>query len=313
MAMPLIVDCDPGQDDAVALFFAMANPSAFELLGITAVAGNVPLTRTAYNARVIRELAGRLDVPVLAGCPRPMVLPPRTAEYIHGEGGIDGAALPEPSAPLEPVHAVVWLIETLRAAKRPVTLATLGPLTNIATALVMAPDVSAKIERLVLMGGAIGLGNVTASAEFNIYVDPHAAAVVFGSGVPLAMIGLDVTHQARATPERIARIAAASGGKCAQATAGMLAFFSARYAEAGRVAGGGPLHDPCVIAYLLRPDLFQGRPMRVEIELASPLTLGRTVCDPACRDGQPANATVLERIDADGYFVLIAEAVARLP
>jgi purine nucleosidase len=312
MALPLIIDCDPGQDDAIALLLAMASREDFDLLGVTAVAGNVPLTRTAYNARVIRELGGRRDVPVFAGCPRPILLPPRTAEYIHGDGGIDGAALPEPRAPLEPIHAVVWLIETLRAAERPITLATLGPLTNVATALVMAPDIAVKVERLVLMGGAIGPGNVTASAEFNMHVDPHAAAIVFGSGLALTMIGLDVTHQARATAARIERIAAVRT-KSALAAAGMLTFFSARYAEAGRVAGGAPLHDPCVIAYLLKPELFEGRSMRVDVETLSPLTLGRTVCDPNADDGHPANALVLERIDAEGYFSLIADRLARLP
>jgi purine nucleosidase len=312
MALPLIIDCDPGQDDAVALLLAMASPEEFELLGICAVAGNVPLSRTAYNARVIRELAGRLEVPVHAGCPRPMLLAPTTAEHIHGKIGIDGAALPEPTAPLDPAHAVVWLIETLRASARPIALATLGPLTNIATALVMAPDIASKIDRLVLMGGAIAAGNITASAEFNIYVDPHAAAVVFGAGLSLTMIGLDVTHQALSTPGRIERIAGADTN-AARAAAGMLRFFSARYAEAGRSAGGAPLHDPCVIAYLMRPDMFEGRPMRVDIETASGLTMGRTVCDPHCRDGRAANATVLERIDAEAYFALIAERMARLP
>ncbi|MGD9535932.1 MAG: nucleoside hydrolase [Alphaproteobacteria bacterium] len=312
MAQPLIIDCDPGQDDAVALLLAMASPEMFDLLGICAVAGNVPISRTAYNARVIRELAGRLEVPVFAGCPRPMLLPPTTAEHIHGKLGIDGAELPEPTAPLDPAHAVVWLIETLRGAERPVTLATLGPLTNLAAALVMAPDIASKLDRLVLMGGAIGYGNITASAEFNILVDPHAASVVFGAGLSLTMIGLDVTHQAKATPERIERIAA-SGTGAARAVAGMLRFFSARYAAVGRSAEGAPLHDPCVIAYLMRPEIFEGRPMRVDIETASGLTLGRTVCDPHCRDGRAANATVLERIDAEAYFGLIAERMARLP
>lgn len=311
MPVPLIVDCDPGQDDAVALLLAMANPAAFELLGITTVSGNVPLSRTAYNARVIRELAGRAEVPIFAGCPRPMLVAPRSAAHIHGEGGIEGAELPEPSAPLEPAHALVWLIETLRATDRPVTLATLGPLTNLATAIVMAPDIVGRIERLVMMGGAIGAGNVTASAEFNLYADPHAAAIVFGAGLRLTMIGLDVTHQARATPARIERIAAV-GTRAARAVAGMLAFYSARYAVAGRAEGGAPLHDPCVIAYLLRPALFEGRAMRVEVETSSPLTLGRTVCDPSGRSG-PANATVLERVDAEGYFGLIADSLANLP
>lgn len=311
MPTPLIIDCDPGQDDAIALLLAMANPDVFDLLGITTVAGNVPLSRTSYNARVIRELAGRPEVPVLAGCPRPMLMPPRSAEHIHGEGGIDGADLPEPRLPLTPGHAVVWLIETLRRADQPVTVATLGPMTNIAMAYVMAPDIVRKIDRVVLMGGSIGKGNITASAEFNTYVDPHAAAAVFASGVALTMIGLDVTHQARATPERIERIRSV-GTNAARAAAGMLGFFSARYAEAGHVAGGAPLHDPCVIAYLLRPDLFVGRPMRVDVEVSSPLTLGRTVCDAERRDGRPPNATVLEKIDSDGYFRLIEEGVRRI-
>lgn len=312
MPTPLIIDCDPGQDDAVALLLAMANPAAFDLLGITVVAGNVPLSRTAQNACVIRELVGRSDIPVFAGCPRPFLVPPRSATHIHGEGGIEGAELPAPRRPVEPSHAVPWLIETLRTTARPVTLATLGPLTNIAAALVMAPDLVGKVERLVMMGGAIGAGNVTASAEFNVYADPHAAAAVFGAGFDLTMIGLDVTHQARATPARIERIAAMRT-KASLAVAGMLKFYSARYEAAGRGGqGGAPLHDPCVIASLLRPPLFEGRRMHVEIETSDMMTLGRTLCD-ATQGAPKANAMVMEWVDAEGYFALIAESLAALP
>lgn len=313
MPRPLIIDCDPGQDDAVALLLAMANPAAFDLLGVTVVAGNVPLSLTAHNACVIRELAGRADLPVFAGCPRPMLVSPRSAAHIHGEGGLEGADLPVPIQPLDPRHAVVWLIETLRTAKQSVTLATLGPLTNLATALVMAPDIAGKIERLVMMGGTIGAGNVTPVAEFNVYADPHAAAVVFGAGLDLTMIGLDVTHQAPATPARIERIAA-KGTKAALAVAGLLRFYSARYAAAGRGdLAGAPLHDPCVIAYLLAPGLFAGHQMHVEVDVSDPIDLGRTRCDRAPRDGHKVNSMVMERVDAEGYFTLIAEALARLP
>ena len=195
-ARPLIIDCDPGQDDAVALLLALASPDEFDLIGITAVAGNVPLALTESNARRIRDLAGRPEVPVYAGCSRPLVREPETAEYIHGPTGIDGADLPEPSRPAEAAHAVDYLVDTLAAATEPVTLATLGPLTNVALAIVKDPAILANVREIVTMGGAIGLGNVTPAAEFNIHADPHAAHVVFEAGVPLTMIGLDVTHQA---------------------------------------------------------------------------------------------------------------------
>jgi purine nucleosidase len=308
--LPLIIDCDPGQDDAIALLLAMASPEEIDLLGISAVAGNVPLVLTEANARRIRDVAGRPEIPVYAGCPRPMVKELETAEYVHGKTGIDGAGLPDPSRPAEEMHAVDWLIATLRAAPRPVTLATLGPLTNVGMAIVMAPDIVDNISELVLMGGALSLGNITPAAEFNIYSDPHAAHIVFEAGLKLTMIGLDVTHQARANPERLEAIRAI-GNPAALCVAGMLDFYGAQYIET--FGEGAPLHDPCVIAYILRRGLFAGRDMRVDIEIASPLTIGRTVCDLHDRGGRPANANVLQTVDSDGFFQLLTERLKRLP
>ena len=275
-ARPLIVDCDPGQDDAIALLLAMASPEVFDLLGISTVAGNVPLARTEANARRIRDLAGRPLVPVFAGCPRPMVRALETAEHIHGATGIDGADLPEPLRPAEAVHGVDFLVETLSAAPEPVTLATLGPLTNIALAIVKRPEILANVREIVIMGGAVGLGNVTPAAEFNILTDPHAAHVVFEAGVPLTMIGLDTTHQAIATPARLEALRALCTAP-ARAVCGMLDAYGARNAAA--YGHGAPLHDPCVIAFLLAPHLFEGREMRVDVEIGNGRSLGRTLCD----------------------------------
>ena len=307
---PLIVDCDPGQDDAVALLLAFAAPEELDLLGITAVAGNVPLALTEGNARRIRDLGGRPEVPVYAGCPRPMVREPVTAESIHGATGIDGADLPEPNRPAEAAHAVDFLVDTLASAPEPVTLATLGPLTNVALAIVKNPAILANVREIVAMGGAIGTGNVTASAEFNIFADPHAAHVVFEAGAPLTMIGLDVTHRAIATAPRLEAIRAL-GTAPAAAVCGMLDLYGAKNMAAYH--HGAPLHDPCVIAYLLDPGLFGGRDMRVDIDTADGPCFGRTVCDMRGRSGKPANARVLESINADGFFTLLTERLARLP
>lgn len=308
--IPLIIDCDPGQDDAIALMLAMASPGELDLLGISAVAGNVPLVLTEANARAIRDVAGRSEVPVYAGCPRPMIKPLETAEYVHGKSGIDGANLPQPSRSVEESHAVDWLIDILRNAEAPITVATLGPLTNIAMAIIMAPEIIDNISELVLMGGALSLGNITPAAEFNIYSDPHAAHVVFEAGLKLTMIGLDVTHQARATPERLEAIRAI-GNPAANSVAGMLDFYGAQYIET--FGEGAPLHDPCVIAYILQPELFSGQDMRVDIEMDSPLTAGSTVCDLHDRSGRPANAHVVEKIDSVRFFDLVQERLACLP
>ena len=308
---PLIIDCDPGQDDAVALLLALAAPDKFDLLGITAVAGNVPLTLTESNARRICALAGRADVPVYAGCVRPIVNRPVTAEYVHGPSGIDGADLPDPTTPLAGGHAVDFIVDRLLGADAPITLATLGPLTNVGLAIAKQPEIVGKIDRIVIMGGAIGLGNVTPAAEFNIYVDPHAARIVFEAGLDLTMIGLDVTHQALATRERIDAIRAI-GGKPSASVAGMLDYYGQRN-EDTFAHGGAPLHDPCVIAYLLDPEMFEGRRMHVEIETSATASMGRTICDVHGRTENVPNATVLERIDADRFFSLLTERLSRLP
>ena len=308
-ARPLIIDCDPGQDDAIALLMAIASPEEFDLLGITAVAGNVPLAKTEANARRVRDLAGRPELPVYAGCPRPMVRAPVTAEAVHGPSGIDGADLPEPSRPVEKAHAVDFLVQTLAEASRPVTLATLGPLTNVALTIIKNPSILDHVAEIVAMGGAIGLGNVTPAAEFNIYADPHAAHVVFEAGVPLTMVALDVTRRAIATPARIEAIQSL-GTAPAAAVCGMLRYYGARTTATYR--HGPPLHDPCVIAYLLEPGLFEGRDMHVAIELTGEHSQGRTVCDVYGRSGTPYTR-ILERIDSDGFFALLTERLARLP
>lgn len=308
-ARPLIIDCDPGQDDAIALLMAIASPEEFDLLGVTTVAGNVPLSKTEANARRVRDLAGRPELPVYAGCPRPIVRAPVTAEAVHGPSGIDGADLPEPSRPAEETHAVDFLVQTLAEASRPVTLATLGPLTNVALAIIKNPAILDNVAEIVAMGGAIGRGNVTPAAEFNIYADPHAAHVVFEAGVPITMVGLDVTRQAVATSSRIEAIQSL-GTAPAAAVCGMLEYYGTR--TTAKYRHGPPLHDPCVIAYLLKPELFEGREMHVTIELVGEHSQGRTVCDVYGRSGAP-HAWVLERVDADGFFALLTERLARLP
>jgi purine nucleosidase len=314
---PIIIDCDPGLDDALALLLALGSPDEVELLAVTAVAGNAPLALTERNARKVLALGGRPDIPVHAGCARPLVRAPVIADDVHGKTGLDGYELPEPRAPLAEAHAVDAIIGLLRA--RPagtVTLCPIGPLTNVAIAMVKAPEIVPRIREIVLMGGAIGLGNTTPSAEFNIFVDPQAADVVFRAGAPLVMCPLELTHQALVTPTRLAAIRAL-GTAVSAAVTGLLEFYNL-YHETEHGREGGPLHDPCVIAYLLQPDLFSGRDCRVEIETQSELTIGRTVVDlhgRGCLDhgAEPANAKVLSKLDADGFFALLTERLARLP
>ena len=307
---PLIIDCDPGVDDAIALLLALASPDEFDLLGITTVAGNVPLALTQYNARRIAQLAQRWDVPVYAGCPRPLLRAPITAEHVHGQTGLDGAVLPEPTQPLQTQHAVAFLIDQCQAAQAPITLATLGPLTNLAVALIQAPEIAKNIDQVVTMGGALGRGNVTPNAEFNIYADPHAARVVVEAGLPFTLIPLDVTHQVITTPERLTALEQL-GTPVGQAAAGLLRYYGQREGECYGLAGA-PLHDPCVMAYLLQPDLFSGRPMHLAIETDSPLCLGRTVANPKPAEDSPANATVIETVNAPGFYHLLTERLANL-
>ena len=308
----IIIDTDPGQDDAVAILLALASPDEIDLLGITCVAGNVPLALTARNARMICELAGRPDIAVFAGCDRPLGRALVTAEHVHGKTGLDGPTLPEPQMPLQPQHAVDFIIDTVRAnPPGTITLCPLGPLTNIATALARAPDIAARLKEIVLMGGAyFEVGNITPAAEFNIYVDPQAAKAVFAAGVPLVVMPLDVTHKALVTAERNAAFRNL-GTPVGIAVAQMTEFFE-RYDREKYGSLGAPLHDPCVTAYLLAPHLFSGRHVNVEIETTSELTMGMTVADWWRVTDRPANAMFMGQIDAQGFFDLLTQRLARL-
>ena len=311
-ARKIIIDTDPGQDDAVAILLALASPDEIEVLGLTAVAGNVPLALTARNARIVCELAGRADVPVFAGCDAPLNRTLVTAEHVHGKTGLDGPDLPDPVMALADGHGVDFIIRTLRDhPSGSVTLCPLGPLTNIATAFRAAPDIIGRVQEIVLMGGAyFEVGNITPAAEFNIYVDPQAAEIVFGSGVPLTVIPLDVTHKALVTKARNDAFRAIAS-PVGIAVAEMTDFFE-RFDKEKYASPGAPLHDPCVIAYLLRPGLFSGRHINVEIETASPLTLGMTVADWWGVTDRAPNAMFMGGIDADGFFALLTDRLARL-
>jgi purine nucleosidase len=299
----ILIDTDPGLDDAVAILLALASPD-LQVDGIVAVAGNGPLNAMERNARAICEVACRPDIPVFAGCPRPLRGDPITAIYFHGETGLGTVELPEPRMPLQAAHGVAFTVELLRSVPTDsVTWCALGPLTNVAVALVLAPDIIAGAKELVLMGGASrALGNTSPAAEFNILADPHAASIVFDSGLPITMIPLDLTHQVRSTPERIARIRAL-GNPVATVVADLLV------APAGRPAAA--LHDPCVIAYLLAPHLFQGSRANVAVETHSALTFGATVVDWRGVSGRDINATVLHTADADGIYALLEERLAQ--
>jgi len=307
----IIIDCDPGQDDAVALFLAMASPGEFEILGITAVAGNVPLELTQRNVRLMCDIAGREDIPVFAGCDRPMVRDLLTAEKVHGKTGIDGVEIVEPQTPLHEQHAVDYIVETLRAAKdESVTLVPTGPLTNIGTVIDRAPDVLAKIRQLVIMGGAMREGgNYSPSAEFNILVDPHAADIVFDCGRPITSMGLDVTHQVLSTRARVERIRQL-GNPVAEATAGMLGFFE-RHDSKKYGVEGAPLHDPCTIAWLLAPELFEGKFCNLSVETQSELTMGHTAIDFWQVTDRPHNVNWIHSVDADGFYDLLTDRLAR--
>lgn len=309
MARDIIIDTDPGQDDAVAILLALASPE-LNVLGLTCVAGNVPLAATTRNARRLRDLASRPDLPVMAGCDRPLARAPVTAEHVHGADGLAGVDLPEPALPSDPRPAVEFLIETIRARpERSVTLVALGPLTNVATALSRAPDLAARLAGIVLMGGGHrALGNVTPAAEFNIHADPEAADIVLRAGAEVTIVPLDVTHKALVTPARNA-VFAAAGTPVARAVAGLT---DPAGRESARHGGQGvPLHDPCTIVWLLRPDLFAARRVNVMVETQSELTLGMTVMDWWGVTGRAPNAQVLHEIDAEGFFALLADRLAR--
>ena len=307
----IIIDTDPGQDDAFAILLALASPDEIDVLGITCVAGNVPLALTTRNARIICELAGRPDMAVYAGADRPMVRKLVTAEHVHGKTGLDGPVMVEPVMPLQPAHAVDFIIETLRREPAgTVTLCPLGPLTNIALAFQKAPDIVARVNQIVLMGGGyFEGGNITPVAEFNIYVDPQAADIVFRSGADLVVMPLDVTHKVLTTKARVAAFRALQT-KVGEVAADWADFFE-RFDMAKYGSDGGPLHDPCVIAYLLQPDLFTGRHINVEIEVQSELTMGMTVADWWGVSGRLPNAMFMGDVDADAFFALLTGRLAR--
>ncbi|SMY09689.1 nucleoside hydrolase [Flavimaricola marinus] len=308
----IIIDTDPGQDDAVAILLALGSPDELEVLGITAVAGNVPLALTQKNARIVCELAGRPDVAVFAGCDAPLSRPLVTAEHVHGKTGLDGPEMVDPTMPLQDQHAVDFIIETLRReAPGTVTLCPLGPLTNIAAAFLKAPDIVERVQEIVLMGGAyFEVGNITPAAEFNIYVDPEAAAHVFGAGVPLVVLPLDATHKVLTTTPRIDAFRAMNSA-VGDTVAAWTDFFE-RFDKEKYGSEGAPLHDPCVIAYLIKPELFSGRKINVEIEVASDLTRGMTVADWWRVTDRPDNAFFIGDVDTEGFFTLLTERLARL-
>jgi len=308
----IIIDTDPGQDDAVAILLALASPEDVTVLGVTAVAGNVPLPLTEKNARIVCELAGKPETLVFAGCDVPMKRKLVTAEHVHGKTGLDGPKMDDPTMPLQAQHGVDFIIETLRTHDAgTVTLCPLGPLTNIATAFEKAPDIVDKVQEIVLMGGAyFEVGNITPAAEFNIYVDPEAAKIVFASGIPIVVMPLDVTHHALTTRARVDAFSAL-GTKVGDMVAAWTNFFE-RFDKEKYGSEGAPLHDPCVIAYLIQPDLFEGRHVNVEIETQSDLTLGMTVADWWRVTDRKPNAMFMGSLNADGFFALLTERLARL-
>ena len=310
-ARKIIIDTDPGQDDALAILLALGSPE-LDVLGITCIAGNVPLPLTIRNAQLVCELAGRRDIKIFAGCGRPMVRDLVTAEAVHGQTGLDGPDWDEPTMGVQDMHAVDWLVEVLMAADDgEVTLCPVGPITNVAMAMVREPRIIPKIAEIVTMGGGFFVGgNTTPVAEFNVYVDPHAADVMYRSGVPIVTMPLDVTHKALMSPEWIESVRAI-GGDVGDKTAAMLSFYG-RYDIERYNERGGPLHDPATIAYLLNPDLYGGKDVFVEVETHSELTMGMTVVDYWNRWERPPNCKWISEVNSDGFFTLIRERLANL-
>lgn len=309
----IIIDTDPGHDDAFAILFALGSPDELEVVGITTVGGNVPLALTAINALKVVELAGRPDVPVYAGCPAPMVRKLVTAEYVHGETGLDGVDLPDPVTPLQGEHAVNYLVQTIMAAPTgELTICTLGPMTNLAMAMTMEPRIIPRIREVVLMGGGFFEGgNATPAAEFNIFVDPHAAHKVFASGVPVTMAGIDCTYTAQMTPAWINKLRA-TGSRTALEAANLADFYR-QYGAHKFPTEARPIHDPCVTGYLLAPEIFEQRQCHVTIEISSPETIGMTIVDWWHVTGRSKNCNVLRRIDPDPFFALMLERISTLP
>lgn len=310
MRLPVLLDCDPGHDDVLAI---VAAARYADLVGITTVAGNAPLEQTTYNARVMRDLLG-IDVPVHSGAARPLLAEPKSAPAVHGASGLDGAPLPPPARPLDSTDAVGFIVDTCRTTEGLWLVAT-GPLTNIALALRSAPDIAARLAGVSIMGGG-SIGNRSAVAEFNVWADPEAAAIVFGaspySGRPLIMAGLDVTHRFVATPQRIDAVGRA-GGLLATTIADLLRFFTGTYldrTDSGAIAGA-PMHDVLAVLAVTHPDLFERAARHVAIETAGTHTRGMTVIDERRLRERPApNVELLTAVDGEAAFAVLVDAIA---
>ena len=312
MPEQIIIDTDPGQDDAVAILLALASPDCINVLGITAVAGNVPLDLTVKNARIICELAKKTSMPIYSGCSKPLKRALVTAEHVHGKTGLDGITLPEPSMPIQELHAVDFIIDTIKNnPSDSITLCALGPLTNVAMALLKEPNIAKRVKQIILMGGAyFEVGNITPAAEFNIFVDPEAAKIVFNSGVKITVLPLDVTHKALISEERITAFKEINS-PVGDAVAKWTNFFE-RFDKEKYGSKGAPLHDPCVIAYLIEPNIFDGRYVNVEIETGSELTRGMTVADWWKVTDRGPNAMFIGGLNADRFFNLLVERLSKL-
>jgi purine nucleosidase/pyrimidine-specific ribonucleoside hydrolase len=306
MPRKVIIDTDPGHDDALAIMLAAGDPEV-ELVAITTVAGNQTLDKTTLNARRVCTAAGIAGVPIAAGCDRPLLRELVTAGEVHGESGLDGTEWPEPAVPVEPVHAVDLIADLLMAAPGEITLLAIGPLTNLAMALRREPGIAKAVREVVLMGGSFTRGNVTPAAEFNIYVDPEAASVVFEAGWPLTMVGLDLTHQAPVTPEVLERISAI-GTPLTDRVTELLRFYGRRYTP----PDGPPLHDPCAVARVIDPQLVACSDAFVGVETHGRWTRGMTVVDFAGRLGHPKNARVATTLDTSAFWELMLRALTRL-
>jgi purine nucleosidase/pyrimidine-specific ribonucleoside hydrolase len=309
VGVPLVLDCDPGHDDAFAIMLAAAHPG-IELLAVTTVAGNADLERTTLNARRVATVAGLLDVPIAAGCDRPLQGRLRVADDIHGASGLDGPTFAEPTVPLHPAHAVRLMRDLLLDHPEPVTLVPTGPLTNVATLLRDHPEVVPRIREIVLMGGSTARGNVTPLAEFNVWVDPEAADLVIRSGLPVTMCGLDVTHQALATPAVLERFAAL-GTELGEVCVDLLTFFAGTYREVFGLPGA-PLHDPIAVARVIAPDVVGGVRAPVAVELQGRHTRGATVVDLHGTTDAGTPIEVATTLDVPAFWDLVVGAVEAL-
>ena len=302
--IPVILDGDPGHDDAIAWTLAHAS-GRFDILAVTSCCGNQTIEKTTYNARRVCTLIG-LDAPIGRGCPHPLITEPMNAPSVHGESGLDGPVLPEPVMDVSALGAVELMAKTLRESPEPVTIVATGPETNVAALLLAHPELKSKIKRISVMGGGIGFGNWTPAAEFNILVDPEAAKVVFTSGIPILMAGLDVTEKALILPEDFARIRAI-GGKVCSIVAEWLEFFYIFHRNLGYA--GAPMHDPCAVMALIHPEVFQMRDMYVAIETNGEYCKGTTVGDFFGTSGQEPNATCILGVDRQAFADRLVEAM----